>query len=80
MERLEKQSRGTCKNQESTGSQLTFWVVLELRVEEFEHRPLLSVEGGMETRSQAALISRIHSADLGDLEFAQILLPPPPIY
>lgn len=57
MERLEEQSRGTCKNQESTGSQLTFWVVLELRVEEFEHRPLLFfVEGGMETRSQAALM------------------------
>lgn len=62
MERLEEQSRGTCKNQESTGSQLTFWVVLELRVEEFEHRPLLFfVEGGMETRSQAALVMRKNS-------------------
>lgn len=54
MERLEKQSRGTCKNQESTGSQLTFWVALELRVEEFEHRPLLSVEGVVEGLRQGS--------------------------
>lgn len=58
MERLEEQSRGTCKNQESTGSQFAFWVVLELRVEEFEHRPLLlSVEGCLETGCRQATVT-----------------------
>lgn len=46
------------RTRQLAGSHFFFWVVLELRMGEFERKPLLlSVEGGMETRSHASLMS-----------------------